>query len=91
MQDRGFHMQPQAEGSRDGVDAGSSHNDPGRLIDVRRSSHMYGVSWRTFLRWADQGLVPWGIKLGGRRLWQLEELDRHIRGGCKPVRHGRRA
>jgi hypothetical protein len=47
---------------------------------------MYSVSWRTFLRWADAGLVPWGIKFPGRRLWPVEELEAHIRGGCKPVR-----
>jgi hypothetical protein len=51
---------------------------------------MYGVSWRSFLRWADRGLVPKGIKLGGRRLWNIEELDRHIREGCRPVGKGGR-
>ena len=47
---------------------------------------MYDVSVRTFLRWADSGLVPPGIKVGGRRLFNLNELVAHIEGGCKPVR-----
>jgi hypothetical protein len=51
---------------------------------------MYNVSWRTYIRWADAGLVPWGIKLSGRRLWRIEELDEHIRGGCRPVRKAAR-
>jgi hypothetical protein len=57
-----------------------------RLIDVKCASDLYGVNWRTFLRWADGGLVPWGVKIGGRRLWRNDELDQHIRDGCRPVR-----
>jgi predicted DNA-binding transcriptional regulator AlpA len=30
--------------------------------------------------------MPYGIKLGGRRLWRESELDSWIAGGCKPVR-----
>jgi hypothetical protein len=59
-----------------------------RLIDVKPASRMYSVSWRTFLRWADAGRVPWGVKISGRRLWRLDELEAHIRDGCRPVKKG---
>jgi len=59
-----------------------------RLIDVKRAAGMYSVSWRSFLRWADAGLVPWGVKISGRRLWRLDELEAHIRDGCRPIKKG---
>jgi hypothetical protein len=60
------------------------------MTDAKGAAKIYAVSWRTWLRWADAGLVPFGVRLGGRRLWSLDELDQHIRGGCKPVRKGTR-
>ncbi len=36
-----------------------------RLIGVKAVAAMLGVSWRTALRWADAGLMPWGVKIGG--------------------------
>jgi hypothetical protein len=47
---------------------------------------MFSVNWRTWLRWADAGLVPWGVKIGGRRLWGLRELEDFIAGGCRSLR-----
>jgi hypothetical protein len=32
------------------------------LTDARGAATLYGVSWRTWLRWADAGLVPLGIQ-----------------------------
>lgn len=48
-------------------------------------AEMYLVSLRTFLRWADSGIVPAGVKIGGRRLWRIADLDAHIQkaGGDK--------
>ncbi len=57
-----------------------------RLIDVKAAAGMYSTSWRTFLRWADAGLVPWGVKIGGRRLFRIDELEAHIRDGCRPIK-----
>jgi predicted DNA-binding transcriptional regulator AlpA len=57
-----------------------------RLLDCRSAARLYAISESTFLRNADAGLIPRGIKLGGRRLWRIEELEAHIQGGCKPVR-----
>ena len=58
------------------------------MTDVHGAASLYSVSWRTLLRWADAGLVPWGVKISGRRLWRIEDLESHIRDGCKPVRKG---
>jgi predicted DNA-binding transcriptional regulator AlpA len=61
-----------------------------RLGDVGVvSARLGGVSYRHVFRLADGGLMPWGIKLGGRRLWNLAELDGWISNGCKPVRTAR--
>jgi hypothetical protein len=49
-----------------------------RLTDARGGAGMYLVSVRTFLRWADSGIVPPGLKIGGRRLWRIADLDDHI-------------
>ena len=58
-----------------------------RLTDVHGAARMYGqIAARTFLRWADAGIVPAGLKLGGRRLWSISALEEHIRDGAKPVR-----
>jgi hypothetical protein len=64
---------------------------PRRMTDAKGAAQLYSVSWRTWLRWADAGLVPAGVKLGGRRLWSLDALDEHIKDGCKPVRKGVRS
>jgi hypothetical protein len=61
---------------------------PRRMVGAKGAAQLYSVSWRTWLRWADAGLVPFGSKIGGRRLWSLDDLDQHIRSGCKPVRQG---
>lgn len=43
------------------------------------------MSKRAFLRLCDSGAAPWGIKLGGRRLWNLTEIDQWIASGCPRV------
>jgi predicted DNA-binding transcriptional regulator AlpA len=57
-----------------------------RLIDVKELGQRLGMSWRTALRHADAGLIPFGIKLGGLRRWSADEIDQWIAAGCKPVR-----
>jgi hypothetical protein len=56
-----------------------------RLISVQDAASLYAVNWRTFIRWADQGLVPTGLKIGGRRLFRVDELRRHIAAGCPRI------
>jgi predicted DNA-binding transcriptional regulator AlpA len=45
------------------------------------------MSWRTVYRYADAGLMPWGFKIGTLRRWDMDEIERWIANGCKPVRH----
>jgi hypothetical protein len=77
----------------EGIEAGSTLPSdivlkPGqlRLINVQDAAWLYAVNWRTFIRWADQGLVPTGLKIGGRRLFCMDELRRHIAAGCPRIR-----
>ena len=64
---------------------------PGRmLIDVRTVAAKYGADERSIFRWADSGKIPFGIKLGSLRRWDLSVIDAHIESGAKPVRHAGR-
>lgn len=42
---------------------------------------------RTVLRNADRGVMPWGIKIGALRRWDLDEIEAWIAAGCRPVRN----
>jgi excisionase family DNA binding protein len=57
-----------------------------RLGDVKQVGAVLGCSWRHVLRLADRGAMPWGVKLGALRRWDLDKLDEWINAGCKPVR-----
>jgi excisionase family DNA binding protein len=57
-----------------------------RLVDVREVGRLLNCSPRTVYRLADEGRIPWGVKLGGLRRWDLRQLEEFIEGGCKPVR-----
>ena len=59
---------------------------PRRLGTVHDVAQMCGLSWRTALRKADEGRMPWGIKIGALRRWDLDEIAAWIDGGCKSVR-----
>lgn len=78
------------------VEQSSSTNScpmpPGRmLIDVRTVAAKYGADERSIFRWADAGKIPFGVKLGSLRRWDIGEIDAHIASGCKPVRQIGRA
>jgi predicted DNA-binding transcriptional regulator AlpA len=64
---------------------------PARLVDVHWCAARAGCSWRHFLRLADRGAAPPGIKLGALRRWDAEEIERWIAAGCKPVQQAGRA
>jgi predicted DNA-binding transcriptional regulator AlpA len=65
----------------------STTPDPSRrLVDVKDVGRLLGCSWRTVLRLADAGRIPWGVKLGALRRWDLKELEDFIAGGCQPAR-----
>jgi predicted DNA-binding transcriptional regulator AlpA len=57
-----------------------------RLIDAKGVGQMLGCSWRHVLRLADEGVLPWGVKLGRLRRWDLTEIEQFIASGCRPVR-----
>lgn len=60
---------------------------PGRvLIDVHTVAAKYGCDARSVFRWADAGKIPFGVKLGSLRRWDVTEIDAHIANGCKPIR-----
>ncbi len=60
---------------------------PGRiLIDVHIVAAKYSADERSIFRWADAGIIPYGVKLGALRRWDLAEIDAHIANGCRPIR-----
>lgn len=60
---------------------------PGRIMgNVQIVAQKYGAGPRSICRWADAGKIPFGVKLGSLRRWDLAEIDAHIAGGCKPIR-----
>ena len=70
-----------------GVSTNSRPMPPGRmLIDVRIVAAKYGCDSRSVFRWADSGRIPFGVKLGSLRRWDLSEIDAHIANGAKPIR-----
>lgn len=62
-----------------------------RLLAVKEVGDRLAVSWRTVLRMADAGKMPWGLKLGASRRWDGDELEAWIKSGCKPIRNAGRA
>jgi predicted DNA-binding transcriptional regulator AlpA len=56
------------------------------LIDAKEVGRVLGCSWRHVMRLADQGVLPWGYKLGALRRWDLSEIEAFIAAGCKPIR-----
>jgi excisionase family DNA binding protein len=59
-------------------------------VDAKEVARRLGCSWRTVLRLADAGTIPWGVKLGALRRWNLDDIEQFITSGCKPVRKGGR-
>ena len=60
---------------------------PGRfLIDVKVVALKYDADPRSIVRWADGGIIPYGIKLSALRKWDADEIDAHIAAGCPRVR-----
>lgn len=57
-----------------------------RLIDIQVVAAKYDADPRSISRWADTGIIPFGIKLGSLRKWDADEIDAHIAYGCPRVR-----
>lgn len=63
---------------------------PRRLIDAKEVGRFLGVSWRTIYRLADSGRIPWGVRIGSLRRWDIRELESFVGGGCKPPKPNRK-
>jgi excisionase family DNA binding protein len=72
------------------VESSATVSPPRCLIDVREVGRLLGCSWRHVLRLADEGALPWGVKLGRLRRWDLAEIEAFIAGGCQPLRQSGR-
>jgi excisionase family DNA binding protein len=77
------HAQQQTS---EGAQWGTPEPVPRRLIDAKEAGKYLGCSWRTLLRLADSGRVPWGVKIGALRRWDIRELEEFVSSGCKPPR-----
>jgi excisionase family DNA binding protein len=80
------HASPHAGRQTQSATRESSH----RLINAKEVAHMLGCSWRTVLRLADSGVIPWGLKLGSLRRWDAQQIQDFIASGGKPLRRGGR-
>jgi predicted DNA-binding transcriptional regulator AlpA len=61
-----------------------------RLGDAKAVADRSGMSVRSVYRFADAGFMPWGVKVGSLRRWDMDEIERWIADGCKPLRKGAR-
>ena len=56
------------------------------MIGKKLVAQKYDSDPRSILRWADAGIIPFGIKLSALRKWDADEIDAHIAAGCPRVR-----
>lgn len=70
----------------DSISAAPAQTTGRTLGDAKAVGRKFTCHWRTILRLADSGRIPWGFKLNGLRRWDMTELDEFIANGCKPVR-----
>ena len=55
------------------------------LIDVAEAARLTGLSPRTVWRYASCGKFPSPLQVGGRRLWNRQELIKWVSSGCPQV------
>ena len=55
------------------------------LIDVAEAARLTGLSPRTVWRYASCGKFPSPLRVGGRRLWNQQELINWVSSGCPQV------
>ena len=50
------------------------------LLTIKQTIKYYGnVDHSTIWRWVKKGALPAPIKIGGRSLWRLSDIQKHIR------------
>ncbi len=52
------------------------------LVSASESAKVAGIGISTFWRHHSAGLLPDPVRLGGRTLWRLDELEAWIMAGC---------
>jgi excisionase family DNA binding protein len=57
-----------------------------KLVDVKTVADKLDCSSRHVYRMVDAGRMPTPLRLGALVRWDLDEIDRWIGTGCKPVR-----
>ena len=63
-----------------------------RLVGIEEiAGGMVKISKQAWLRLCEPGKAPWGVKLGGRRLWDRSALECWIDAGCPAVREAGKA
>ena len=58
---------------------------PPLLIDVTEAARLTGLSPRTVWRFVASSRFPAPLRLGGRRLWNQQELIEWVSSGCPQV------
>ena len=62
--------------------------DEGTYLTVGEAARMLGVSPKTVSRWADRGLIPCVVTLGGHRRFRraaVEEIRQHMYSGSSEL------
>ncbi len=49
-----------------------------RFVSLRSAAKLYGLPNRTFERLVAKGAVPRGTKIGGRRMFSVAVIERHL-------------
>ena len=49
-----------------------------RFVGLRDAAKLYGLPNRTFERLVAKGAVPRGVRIGGRRLFSMAVIEKHI-------------
>jgi excisionase family DNA binding protein len=57
---------------------------PERYLSARQLCERLGVDLSTLYRWRKRKLFPDGVKIGGRRLFPMAEVDAHMASLSKP-------
>jgi predicted DNA-binding transcriptional regulator AlpA len=56
--------------------------DSAILVDAANAAALCGISRSTWLAWDKEGQCPRSVKLGGRRLWCRQVLEKWAAQGC---------
>lgn len=53
------------------------------LMDVRQTGHLLGVAEQTIRKWVWERRIP-SVKIGGRRMFERDEIERWISENRRP-------